>query len=531
MAILILTPIKTEYQSVRKHLSNLQAISKDNCNYEIGTFKGIHQTFQIVIRQTGAKNTTIALATEKAIQHFQPSVLLLVGIAGGIKDVVIGDVVVATKAYGYAVGKETEEGYVARPHVLPFSVELLALAERIEQQQKWQQRIGSNHQNPAVYFAPIASDDKVVATTNSTTHTIIKKHFNDAAALDMEAIGFAEASFQYPLLKALVIRGISDLLNNKTDTDGEGSQELAVAAASAFAFELIYQLDLSQLKLPTMKLQELTEEVSQYIQPNLDQIIGKSVELPTNPQQSLIWKKIKPCIAEEIKELQEDPTDAFVLTSIPVIIRKFLKNNNFLQQEIITLIGQIQNSDANNSNDSSSTTVFYKSPISAKGDLQIGSNTTTTNYHGSIDKQWNIEKNSGDFNFDHSTTNHIKQQVQSPKNVNDQYNISGNQGSIYISEVINIGQVLESSPTVIATKTTLQKIHELIRNNKIKQTLEHLLQLTQNGDRDEHNQVILLTNRWNRLKQSRHAGTLSTENGNIEQNRIVASLLNFVEEL
>ena len=106
MDILILTPIQKEYLAVRKHLTNLKPITKDNCNYEVGEFIGQHQKFQVGLRQTGPRNVPMAIAVSHGYQHFAPKIALLVGVAGGVKDVKVGDAVIATKAYGYASGKE-----------------------------------------------------------------------------------------------------------------------------------------------------------------------------------------------------------------------------------------------------------------------------------------------------------------------------------------------------------------------------------------------------------------------------------------
>jgi len=47
-------------------------------------------------------------------------------------------------------------------------------------------------------------------------------------------------------LMSIVIRGISDNLDRKSESDREGSQALASINAAAFAFELISQLNFNQ---------------------------------------------------------------------------------------------------------------------------------------------------------------------------------------------------------------------------------------------------------------------------------------------
>ncbi|NET57525.1 MAG: 5'-methylthioadenosine/S-adenosylhomocysteine nucleosidase [Symploca sp. SIO2E6] len=101
----------------RNYFTQLEEkITSQGTIYEQGKFIANGQEWEVGIAQVGAGNTEAAVETERVIAYFQPNILLFVGIAGGIKDVAIGDVVVATDVYGYESGKEGEQ-FFTRPKV------------------------------------------------------------------------------------------------------------------------------------------------------------------------------------------------------------------------------------------------------------------------------------------------------------------------------------------------------------------------------------------------------------------------------
>jgi len=246
MTVLILTPLPLEYAAVVRHLTGeRETIFKDRANYEKWEFKGKHHQYTIIVREPGMRNADMALATERAIQSFQPNIVLLIGIAGGVKDVKIGDVVVASSVFNYDSGKESTDGYLARPTEISFSEELLARAQALQRSTAWKSRTSDGAPEANVLIAPIAAGDKVVAGTDNPTYQRIVQHLSHIKALEMEAGGFGLAVQPHRNLHALVIRGISDLCAGKAETDRQNWQLVAAERAAAFALQLLNELDAS----------------------------------------------------------------------------------------------------------------------------------------------------------------------------------------------------------------------------------------------------------------------------------------------
>lgn len=174
--------------------------------------------------EVGMGLTTSAMATLGAVEKYRPSLVVFVGIAGGFKDVEIGDVVVADKVYPYETGKVIDGGFQSRSDTRTVPASLTNIARKL--------RVDFPQRDYRLLVGAIASGEKVVADIASEELERIRSHAGDSLAVEMEgsavlgAIDRAAVDSDY-----FLVRGISDLIAGKSDTDAQGGQERAIANA------------------------------------------------------------------------------------------------------------------------------------------------------------------------------------------------------------------------------------------------------------------------------------------------------------
>jgi len=117
---LILTALAVEYKAISSYLSNPTERERHGTIYEHGHFIATQsQSWEILIAEIGSGNPRAAAEAERAISYFDPDVALFVGVAGGLKskNVRIGDVIAATKVYGYESGKAEAREFKTRNRI------------------------------------------------------------------------------------------------------------------------------------------------------------------------------------------------------------------------------------------------------------------------------------------------------------------------------------------------------------------------------------------------------------------------------
>ncbi|NGO46690.1 phosphorylase family protein [Streptomyces ureilyticus] len=243
--VVVLTALPVEYEAVRRHLKDVREVgSRQGTRFDVGRISGLD--WQIALAETGPTNTRAALITQHAVDHFTAAAVFFVGVAAALKDKLrLGDVVVASKIYGYHGGRESEDGFSARPVAWEPAYDMDQLVRSACRNGPWAFLTPAPHPSaqPDVRFEPLTSGDVLIDWRDSETVRRIRSHYNDAVAVDMESHGVAQAARMHRDVHMLTVRGISDFADGgKAAADARGSQRTASRNAAAFALRVLRDL-------------------------------------------------------------------------------------------------------------------------------------------------------------------------------------------------------------------------------------------------------------------------------------------------
>lgn len=239
----VLTALPVEFQAVREHLVEVEErFHPAGTVFYVGNIPGSRRRVALV--EVGPGDRDAAVVAERSISFLHPELLAFVGVAGGLmSDIGLGNVVVPPHVYAYHGGLEDDEGFHARPRTWASSHTLLQFARHVARGDTWWKSLPAVSERVEVHFRPIAAGHVVVNSRESATARLIRRHYNDTAAIEMESSGLANASQLNESRPFIVIRGISDAADgNKYVTDRAGWQLRAARHAAAFAVALLSEL-------------------------------------------------------------------------------------------------------------------------------------------------------------------------------------------------------------------------------------------------------------------------------------------------
>jgi len=245
--VLVFTPLHEEREAFLRKLENVSPVGPtrtDVFSYHRGSLAHADGAYQIAVAmplQMGTRDAATVAA--RAIDHWQPRYVLLVGIAGAVRrnGAQLGDVIIADSILDYELQKLKARKDEMRARFYPVDPGLLSAAQTLVGDD-WSFGITAARPQPgtpAVHTGLVASGDKVFARSSALDN--ILKSYPKLLGVEMEAAGAARAAQQSAVPpRVFMVRSASDFADSKKDTGHTTSwREYACDVAASFAAALL----------------------------------------------------------------------------------------------------------------------------------------------------------------------------------------------------------------------------------------------------------------------------------------------------
>ncbi|WP_028048816.1 helix-turn-helix domain-containing protein [Cellulomonas sp. URHD0024] len=245
--VLIVTAVELEHTEVRNRLVNTKRVRVGGISMLSGDVPGAGINWTVYLGRAGMGNATSAALVGLAAGELHADLVAFVGTAAGLKpsDHRHGDVVIANRIHNPYAGKQVSTGtgskLLGRDKTYSVPAPLLSLVGACIEDSSWTSSMRSHHYSathPHAFVAPIVSVEAVQTDTNGPVMAEISSRFQDAAALDMESFGLAAGS-DIHALPVLVVRGLSDFVDDKTASTDEDRQPRAAANAAGMLRDIL----------------------------------------------------------------------------------------------------------------------------------------------------------------------------------------------------------------------------------------------------------------------------------------------------
>jgi nucleoside phosphorylase len=266
--VAIVTVLPEEYKAVRSRLDHPVTLLGDETTpnmyaWDLGSVASPRHAnpYRVVVALAGRPGTSSGLQTVTAtVRAFEPRYVLLVGIAGGLSEVGLGDVVVSDVIVGYEYAKITGGKLQPRTNwTHSTDTAILTAAEAVSSRSPdWHAGLrGPDGQlsTPKVVVGMVGSGNKVADDVEAPAFVPVMDTWPKLVAVEMEGLGAAEAVEQLRQTRHNVnfamVRGISDLplgsqaaAASPVAAAGQSAQrdtnkDLAAAAAAEFTVHLL----------------------------------------------------------------------------------------------------------------------------------------------------------------------------------------------------------------------------------------------------------------------------------------------------
>lgn len=228
--VVIITALAKECEAILRHLGSYQKVQiKGRIFYRasVQAQKSSHSYQVVVLSLNVMGNYHAAVATQQAISVWNPSYIILTGIAGGVQkgnSRYLGDLLVGEQIVSYEPGKQTGSGIQRRYDVYRPAKALLEAAKNLSPQEWVLSTMvprpdgTTNRVIPQVHFGVVASGEKVIADTALTSE--LQSDWSQLVGIEMEGIGAAIAAYDADFLPGvLLVKGMCDWADASKNDD------------------------------------------------------------------------------------------------------------------------------------------------------------------------------------------------------------------------------------------------------------------------------------------------------------------------
>ncbi len=219
--VVIMSALPGELDLLQGQLANGETTTIRDRDFRTGTIR----SHRVVLTAAGIGKVNAAMVTTLAIDHFDPQVLIVTGVAGGVDDTLgIGDVVVAEHVLHHDTGVLEPDGFhLYQSGHVPFlnptgrlgyrpSVELL---EGVRARLDGLELAPVLDRRPSIVFGTIATGDQFFQSDAGRRRL---QATLGAQAVEMEGAAVAQVAGHFGV-DHLVIRGLSDLAGGDASFD------------------------------------------------------------------------------------------------------------------------------------------------------------------------------------------------------------------------------------------------------------------------------------------------------------------------
>ncbi|MBK2256533.1 5'-methylthioadenosine/adenosylhomocysteine nucleosidase [Francisella philomiragia] len=222
--IAILGAMEIEIQPILQKLEKYETVEYANNKYYVANYNGI----ELVVAYSKIGKVFSSLTATIMIEHFGVDALLFTGVAGGLQDLQVGDMIAATAtvqhdvditAFGYPSGK------------IPISEVEIATSARILEQAK----VIAKELNLNLHTGVIATGDQFVHSAERKDFVV--KEF-DAKAIEMEgaSVNLICNEMNIP---SFILRSISDTADGDAPDNFDEFAKMAANRSADFVMKLV----------------------------------------------------------------------------------------------------------------------------------------------------------------------------------------------------------------------------------------------------------------------------------------------------